>query len=402
MGRAVLTSRGAGLLAALVLTALALRPQLVGVGPLIPEIGDDLEISHAAAGLLGTIPVLCMGVFAPPAALLSSRLGSRAAIGWCVAAIAAFGVARSLAPGAALVLALTFPIGVGMGLAGALLPVAVKERFRHRPAFATGIYATGINLGAALASVLAVPIAAALDGWRGALLVFSLVTVLLCGGWLWLTRRERPAARGPEDPVRPPRLPLRRPVVWLLVAVFALVSIVFYGLVSWLPDVYVERGWSDASAGALLGVLSVAALPASLLVPWLADRHGSRRPYLVGSAGGLLVASLGFVAVPSGAWVWTVVGGFSIGVIFPLTLTLPLDVADRPAQVGAVAGLMLGAGYTLSALGPLSLGAARDATGNFTLSLWLLVVTSAALVITCTAVTPARLHARAAAARAYR
>jgi cyanate permease len=40
------------LLAALFLGALALRPQLVGVGPLLPEIDDDLDVSHAVAGLL--------------------------------------------------------------------------------------------------------------------------------------------------------------------------------------------------------------------------------------------------------------------------------------------------------------------------------------------------------------
>ena len=40
------------LLAALFLGALALRPQLVGVGPLLPEIDDDLDVSHAAGGLL--------------------------------------------------------------------------------------------------------------------------------------------------------------------------------------------------------------------------------------------------------------------------------------------------------------------------------------------------------------
>ena len=76
------------LLAALFLGALALRPQLVGVGPLLPEIDEDLGVSHAVAGLLGTIPVLCMGVFAPPAAYVAARIGTRAAIGACLAAIA--------------------------------------------------------------------------------------------------------------------------------------------------------------------------------------------------------------------------------------------------------------------------------------------------------------------------
>ena len=72
--------RRRALLAALFLAALALRPQLVGIGPLIPAIQDDLDVSHAVAGLLGTIPVLCMGLFAPPAPFLSRRLGSRLAI----------------------------------------------------------------------------------------------------------------------------------------------------------------------------------------------------------------------------------------------------------------------------------------------------------------------------------
>ena len=198
-------------LLAMFLGALALRPQLVGVGPLLPEIDDDLGVSHAVAGLLGTIPVLCMGLFAPPAAYVSARLGTRGAVAACLAGIAVFGIARAAAPGAPLVLALTFPIGVGMGLAGAILPVAVKERFADRPAFASGIYTTGINMGAALSSALAVPVAAAWGGWRAALAVFSVCTILFFAAWLVFT----PSEREPVQAEPPPRLPWRRRVVWL-------------------------------------------------------------------------------------------------------------------------------------------------------------------------------------------
>ena len=72
--------RRAPLLVALFLAAIALRPQLVGIGPLLPLVQDDLDVTHAVAGLLGTIPVLCMGLFAPPASFLSGRIGSRRAI----------------------------------------------------------------------------------------------------------------------------------------------------------------------------------------------------------------------------------------------------------------------------------------------------------------------------------
>ena len=58
-------------------------------------------------------------------------------------------------------------------MAGALLPIAVKARFADRPAFGTGVYTTGLSVGAALASALAVPLADAFGGWRGALAAFS-------------------------------------------------------------------------------------------------------------------------------------------------------------------------------------------------------------------------------------
>jgi cyanate permease len=57
--------------AALFLVSLALRPQIIATAPLIPSIQADLGISHAVAGLLSAIPVLCMGVFAPAAAYVS-------------------------------------------------------------------------------------------------------------------------------------------------------------------------------------------------------------------------------------------------------------------------------------------------------------------------------------------
>ena len=108
--------RRAPLLVALFLAALALRPQLVGAGPLIPSVQSDLGVSHTVAGLLGTIPVLCMGLFAPPAAFLSSRIGSRRALTLALALIGCFGIARAVAPGIVAVLLLTFPVGIGMGL----------------------------------------------------------------------------------------------------------------------------------------------------------------------------------------------------------------------------------------------------------------------------------------------
>jgi CP family cyanate transporter-like MFS transporter len=362
------------------------------VGPLVPQIQEDLEVSHAVAGLLGTIPVLCMGVFAPPAPHLARWYGTRAAVAGCLAAVGLFGLARALAPGAALVIVLTFGVGVGMGLAQTLMPVAVKERFPHRPAFATGIYATGINTGSALSSALAVPLADALGGWRAALLAFSLAACLLAALWLSFTRGE-PAHVRPE--ARPVRLPWRDGLAWHLVLVFGVMSSVFYGLNAWLPDAYVERGWSEGRAGGLIGVLNVAALSTTLLVPWLADRRGSRRLYLTVLGGLFCGGTLGLAAAPAAAWAWAALAGVAVGGLFPLVMTLPLDVADRPGDVGAVAAMMLGIGYTVSAVAPVALGAARDLSGSFSATLWAMAAGAALLLLLNAALSGERLRAGA-------
>lgn len=380
--------RRLGLLAGLFLAGLALRPQIIGVGPLIPSIQDDLGIPHAVAGLLVTIPVLCMGLFALPAPRLGARLGTRVAIAICLMLIGAFGLARAGVPGAAGVIVLTFGVGIGMGLAQALMPVAVKERFAARPAFATGIYVLGFNIGSALTSALAVPIAHAAGSWRWSLVVFSAVTILLVPIWIWLTRGEPPHRR-PD--VSHERLPWRSGTAWILVGIFASMACLFYGLNNWLADAYVERGWSDGKAGALLAVLNITALFTTFTIPWLADRMGSRRLYLAGFGAVALVCLVGLAAVPGGAWIWAVGIGVATGAMFPLVMTLPVDIGRSPAVVAAITGMMLGVGYTIGAFAPIVLGAVRDLTGTFTTTLWLIAGAGAILFALCTTMSKERI-----------
>jgi CP family cyanate transporter-like MFS transporter len=366
------------LLAGLFLASLSLRPQIVGVGPLLPSIKRGLGVSHSVVGLLPTIVVLCMGLFAPISIRMARRFGPRTSIALAMAMIGVFGVARGLVPSAAAVILLTVPVGIGIAVAGSLMPGAVKEAWPERPASATGVYTTGISLGSAVSAAVAVPLADIAWGWRGSLVVLSGFTLLLIVAWLGLTARQPPHERPRAEA---PRIPWRSGIGWRLVAIFTLTSIAYYGITAWLPAVYVERGWSQASAGALITVVSVVTLPASLFVVWRGDHLGSRRLYLVAGAILLLLSGIGVVLLPGGAWLWAVLTGLWVGATFPSVMTLPLDVAAESAEVGAMAAMMLGGGYTLSSLAPFLFGAVRDATGSFTAVLWLIVATAGLLVL---------------------
>jgi CP family cyanate transporter-like MFS transporter len=164
----------------------------------------------------------------------------------------------------------------------------------------------------------------------------------------------------------------------------------YYGINAWLPDSYVERGWGDTAAGSLLAILNLVAIPSALIVPWLSDRFGTRRRWLVAMTAVFLVGMVGVVLAPEAAYAWVVALGFANGAMFALVLTLPLDLEDEPRRVGALVGMMLGLGYTIGAISPFVLGAIRDATGSFTADLWIVTVSSGLLVVAAAALPRAR------------
>jgi MFS transporter, CP family, cyanate transporter len=322
------------------------------------------------------------------AAYLSGSIGPKRAVTVCLFSIGLFGLVRAASAGTATLLLTTVGIGIPVGIAGALLPVAVKHWFMRRPVGATSIYASGIQLGATGSAMAAVPFAHAAGGWRGTLVIFSLIGLAFGVSWMLLTRGDSARAT-PHAP--PPRLPFGNPVAWLLAVVFFLQAVPYHALNAWLPAYLRESGWPETTAGTFLGLMNLMALTGTLLVPVVADRWGSRRSYILIGAMLATIGVVGLILQVSAAPVWTATVGFGLGVMFPLVLTLPLDVSHTPAEAGAVAGIMLGLGYSLSALAPTGLGFIRDATGSFSLSLWVIVGCCGILLLCMFVLSPRRL-----------
>ena len=371
------------IVAALILVGTALRTQALIVGPLVGSVQSELGMSHGVAGLLSTIPVLCMGFLAPLGPVLAASVGPRLGAAICVLFIAVFGVLRALLPDAATVLLATVGVGIGMSLVGPILPAIVRERLPSHPAAGTGAYVVGLVIGGAGTAAVAVPLAEALGGWRGSFAVISAAAFVSLAAWLVLMPRD--AGHVMTAPKRP-NLPWRRPSAWLLGAIFGSQSILFYGCITWLASIYVERGWSEADAGALISLLAGIGLPTTIAVPLFADRFGTRRSQLT-FAGLLAVAGTLVIALTPGegpgspiAIGATALLGIGIGLYFPLALTLPVDVASDPAEASSISALMLLVGYVLAATAPVFLGVVRDATGNFESVTWILVCISLAML----------------------
>jgi len=377
------------LLVGLFVAALVYRPQLVGIGPLVPDIQRSLGVSHAMVGLLVTIPVLCFGLFSPVAPILAGRIGALHAISLSVALIGVAGACRAFVPGLPGILIMTLLIGVGMGVGNTLMVVAVKERFADHPLMVTSVYAMGFQISSGVSAALAVPIALWLGSWQSTMLVYSGFTLVMLVAWLALTR----GVSHEREIVSFPRLPLHRGVVWLLAMQFGLMGTLYYGINTWMPAAYVEHGSSLAYAGWLGALYNLGMIPGPL-VALLASRRFSRRTLL--QATGLVIGAVTvlLIVAPAQAEIWMLLGGLANGAMFTLAMSLPLEVADSALDVGAAAAMMLFFGYLMTALAPSLLGGVRDLTGNFDLVMLCFPVAAVLFFICASLLSPARLHHR--------
>lgn len=357
---------------ALLAVAVNLRVTMTSVPPLIDAISADLGLSSAMAGVLTALPVLCMGVFAPVASRLAHWMGAVLAVLCSAVAILLGTIARGFGGNVVLLYLGTFVAGVGIAIAGVLLPQLVKAFFPpERIGLVTGLYMAGMLGGATLASAIAVPLADGLGSWQASLGSWAVLALLGVIVWAPFTRRANPHHIRGEAP--PGGLPWRSLTAWTIAIYLALQSWCFYSSVAWLAPTYVEHGWSEAGAGYLLAAFTTAQIVSGLLGPVISDRVRDMRGLLLVSAVLGIAGCLGVYVAPLAVpFVWAFVIGLGQGSAFSLGLVLLVRYARTPAASARLGGMGFLVCYVLASIGPFTMGAIRDRAGTLALT-WLIL-----------------------------
>lgn len=357
---------------ALLAVAGNLRTVITSVPPLIDAISGDLGLSHAAAGALTTLPVLCMGVFAPLASAIAHRLGAVAAVLAAMACVVVGTGSRWFGDDVATLYIGTFVAGVGIAVAGSLLPRLVKTFFPpERVGLVTGLYMFAMMGAAALASAASAPLADRLGSWQASLASWALLALIGLLVWAPFTLRANPHHTPGEEGRG--RLPWRHPTAWLVAGYLALQSWCFYSAVTWLPPTYVELGWDRSAAGYLGAAFSGAQVISGLLGPLLSDRATDLRRLLLVSAGLGILGCLAIFTTPEAApWLSAVVLGLGQGAAFSLALVLLVRYALTPEASGRLTGMAFLFSYGLASVGPFAMGLVRDVTGGLS-AVWLIL-----------------------------
>ncbi|MBA1207139.1 CynX/NimT family MFS transporter [Pseudomonas fulva] len=366
------------LLLGLILVALNLRPALSSMAPVLGQVSDGLGLSAAQAGLLTTLPVLCLGLFAPLAPMLARRLGSERVVLGILGTLAVGIVLRSVLGTTGLFLG-SLLAGASIGIIGVLLPGIVKRDFPQHAGTLTGVYTMALCLGAAMAAGATVPLAHALgDNWAPALGFWMLPAVLAMLVWLPQARN----GHGVHKVAYCVRGLWRDPLAWQVTLYMGLQSSLAYIVFGWLPSILIGRGLSPTQAGLVLSGSVIMQLFSSLAAPWLATRGRDQRLAIVVVMLVTLCGLFGCLYAPlSGLWGWAVLLGLGQGGTFALALTL-IVLRSRDAHVAAnLSSMAQGVGYTLASMGPFAVGLVHDLTGGWSALGWVFAVLGAGAIV---------------------
>lgn len=355
----------------LLLIAANLRAPVTGVGPLLDMLRAHFHLSAGSAGLLTTLPLLAFALMSPVAARLGQHHGLARSLLLAMAVLLAGILLRSSGPLVAL-FAGTLLIGGAIAVGNVLLPALVKRDFPGHVTTLTAAYALTMGIAAGLASVVAIPLSGlSQHGWNIALASSAVLAGLAL--LVWWPQVRAPAKTATREHTA---LPLAKPVwrytlAWQVTLFFGLNSLVYYVVISWLPAMLQEAGFSAGRTGTLHGVLQIAsALPGLVLIPLLRHREDLRVAAVAVTLLSLLGLS-GLLLAPAWSLLWCMAYGFGAGAGIILALAF---VSLRSASVytaAALSGMAQCLGYLLAASGPTLTGLLHDRSGSWQHTLWL-------------------------------
>ncbi|HET7414294.1 MAG TPA: MFS transporter [Arthrobacter sp.] len=379
-------------LAGILLFGITLRMAVTAVSPLISQIGEDITLTAATIGLLGTLPTATFAVFGFMTPYVIRWASLERLLGIAIAAAVLGQVGRALVSGTVPFMVLSVVALAGLGAGNVLLPPLVKKYFPDKIGLLTALYSTSLALGTALPPQFAVPVAGAV-GWRFSIAMwaaFSLVAAVPWIGLVWGQRRrddggalQEPDAAGrnaagasapdtgttaatPSDSEARMRINLwKSPLALGLTFMFGCTSLQTYAMFAWLPQMLTEAGLSPGQAGSMLALFGVLGLPLSLLVPIIAARMRNPFPAVMVFLSCFVAGYTGLLLVPEQTtWLWVVLVGLGPGT-FPMALVM-INLRTRThVGAGALSGFGQGVGYALACSGPLLFGILEAATGSW-------------------------------------
>lgn len=365
----------------LILISVNLRPALTSIAPIMERIVEELSISRASAGLITTIPVLLMGLFAPLAPMLSRRWSQESVLTSSMAILTlAFFIRYFSQDSFTLLLASAFIAGSAIAIAGPLMSGFIKQHFPNKVSIAVAIYSVSISLGASIAVALTIPIINMSDGsWEVGLAAWGFLALI---AFIVLVVFLPKSIVKPSSLPSHQKLPLHSFKAWLLTVFFAAQAGIFYALSTWIVAHYEQVGFDTVTASMFASAFMGSGIIGALTLPLLSTRVKDRRKLIAGvtMTSTLLLLSITWAPEWHPIIVLSLLGITTSGT-FALALALPVLESDSPQSAAQLSSMMSFFGYILGGITPSLIGIGRDMTHSFEWPFTFLTLLSISMVI---------------------
>jgi CP family cyanate transporter-like MFS transporter len=343
------------------------------VPAVLHEIGDELHLSGFQLSLLTAVPVVCMGLLAPPSQRLAVRFGSERVTTYALALLTGAELLRLGGHSIPVLYLSTLLSGAAMGATSTVMPGLIGHHLIRTPGLGAGVYSMAMAVGSTAAAWLTVSLTMGLGGWNRSLASWAALTAVTTILWaLFVPRLTR--THTPESAPDMHRLPWRSRTARLLCGYFAMQTLLGFSGLTWIAPAYRARGWAADDTGLLLSAFFAVQILAMLLLPAITDRTHDRRPLIALSLGATAAGMLVFAAFPAAGYLGAVLYGIGVGGGFSLGLVLLVDVTSSREEAAGLSAMVFLLSYTFAGLGPVLVGVLHDATGGFTIGFLVLFV----------------------------
>ena len=353
------------------LVSLNLRMAFSAADPLLLQVRHTLHMGIGSSGLYALLPIMALGLAAPLGSWLVAWIRPGNLI-TCALLLATAGILWRSSGNLTGLFSGTLIIGLGLGVAGAVILGIVKQAVPAHLPEVMSAYTACVSLGTAIGSGAAVPVARLLEGWQTGLAFWAIPMLLATILWALMMHR-RQNIHGGQPTMRAPMLPLLRKRSARMVTLYYLFRVASsWLLVVWLVTLLHQRGMSTEKAGLVLALATACQIPSALLAGVIIRWLGGVQILMTIATLLAVVACWGLLIAPPGFWLVSAMAlGVGLGSIFSVGMTLIATTEPDEAGTIALSGLAQGIGFTGGGLLAWAAGAGMG-TGSPCLALTLL------------------------------
>lgn len=322
---------------------LALVPQ-VAPAVLLPDIMADMGIGISSAGLIIMIGTVMSGVCMFVGAYIESAMGSRKALVMAIWLLVLGNGAVAAAPSFALVILGRMLSGTGWGMCISCGNTLIYQWFEGKEQTYVITIINLVNpLAGTLGAIIAIPLAAAVGGWKNMFLVFAAVGVVVAIFWT-IFIKPRPeavaaiAAMKAQQAANPSAVKQKSPIIralaykqfWVLMICGILINLSTSALNSYLPTwVTTDLGLPGETAATISAVLQIAGAVGTIVSGYIIAQVGRRKPFWLFGIAAFSACFLGLTCMSGGIMIG-LLAGISQGAYYFMPNSQSLMVMETP------------------------------------------------------------------------